>query len=509
MAFGDIDDDWDYEQKPFSMNYALCDAARTGDVETGKHLLKTYPIIIYINHCEPGQDTALMVAARWGHEAFCDWLLSAGASADVVDDKDKTALIVAIESQQPAIALKLVEKTTQLDAQISDTLNFKFTALMLAINVGMEDVALALINKGANLNLQNGDNKTALMFALENGRDKVAQALIEKNADLTLIDKFEGNALHYAAQYGNETLCQTLIDKGLPVDSRDGFQNTPLIRAALRGKTEACITLLKNHANLEAKNKVGRTALMAAAGHVAGLDICTALLKQDADAFVIDNEGRSLLHEAVSSNSRQKLALFLEAGLDVNLPEATNGKTPLIAAARGSIDHRLCRMLLEHGAYVDATDFNGKTALSSIRIMQQGLHIVDIAEIKKKQRLLLQYGATMPENSPELENLLAEMKQTARAAFPPGSAITKTRCFADDGLLSDALLDACATGQFTELVAAPLIASRKPEDHALFKQIWQQLPERWRTQEAATHLQFCARSNHPRINHTPPSAGRN
>jgi hypothetical protein len=48
----------------------------------------------------------------------------------------------------------------------------------------------------------------------------------------------------------------------------------------------------------------------------------------------------------------------------------------------------------------------------------------------------------------------------------------------------------CLTGQFTTLVAAPLIASIGPDDRRLFQDVWDALPLHWKNRYQNLYLQF-------------------
>ena len=63
------------------------------------------------------------------------------------------------------------------------------TALMLAISHGHQDMVAALLECGADVNVQDADGATALMCASEYGRlDTVQLLLAQPGCDLTILD---------------------------------------------------------------------------------------------------------------------------------------------------------------------------------------------------------------------------------------------------------------------------------------------------------------------------------
>lgn len=63
------------------------------------------------------------------------------------------------------------------------------TALMLAISHGHQDMVAALLECGADVNIQDADGATALMCASEYGRlDTVQLLLAQPGCDLTILD---------------------------------------------------------------------------------------------------------------------------------------------------------------------------------------------------------------------------------------------------------------------------------------------------------------------------------
>jgi ankyrin repeat protein len=74
--------------------------------------------------------------------------------------------------------------------------------------------------------------------------------------------------------------------------------------------------------------------------------------------YLMDVEGVTPLIAAVEGGHFQTVRLLVQAGADVNRPDAS-GFTPLMGAARAG-HHDMVKFLLEQGANIEAVDKNGK-----------------------------------------------------------------------------------------------------------------------------------------------------
>lgn len=188
--------------------------------------------------------------------------------------------------------------------------------------------------------------------------------------------------IHFAARLGSIPLAALILDRN-PEFVPDKMGNTPLHLAAKGGFNEFAKLLLPRKASLDAKNKNGWTPLTWACsgGHAA---VATTLIAAKATVGVQDVDGRTEAMWAAKHGHSEALAVLLDKGFDLNISdkfglavadhaqdhlhlrlallEAEQRNQALLKAAqRGSKDGVL--QALEEGAYVDARDDQGWTAL--------------------------------------------------------------------------------------------------------------------------------------------------
>ena len=89
-----------------------------------------------------------------------------------------------------------------------------------------------------------------------------------------------------------------------------------------------------------------------------------ALLQEGVDPDTADNAGRTALMYAGINGQTYSMKMLIEKGANVNVEaKRFNGVTPLIASVIFG-DPEAIRLLLRHGAYVNARDRNGETVLT-------------------------------------------------------------------------------------------------------------------------------------------------
>ena len=143
-------------------------------------------------------------------------------------------------------------------------------------------------------------------------------------------------------------------------------KNIKLIRSSMFGNREAVRRQLEQDGiDVNAKNSEGYTALILASsnGHK---EIVEMLLEKGADVNAKDKYNATALIKASSNGHKEIVEMLLEKGADVNA-KTHNGSTALIKASENK-HTEIVAMLLDkkYGAYVNATDDDGDTALMKV-----------------------------------------------------------------------------------------------------------------------------------------------
>ena len=353
------------------------------------------------NAATPEGETVLMAAARTGNPDVVDRLLSAGAR---VDDREKwrgeTALMWAAGENNAEAVKVLIARGASINAQSRQLdypemrLNLSFMAttelprggfspVMYAAREGALDAARVLADAKANLDLQDPEGTTALMLAIMNVHYDVAIMLIDKGADPNVYDRAAMGALYAvvdmrtmrpltnlpprrpSSDVDSLDVVRALLKHGADVnavlktptlrrhhstgDGSMGEGTTPLMRAARFGDAAAMQVLVEGGADPSRRQPNGTTALLFAAGV----------------GFQIGDGGFARTDRGTEEDAIAAIRLFLDAGADIN-GASNNGETPLHAAAARD-GGAIIRFLVQRGAKLDATDKGGRTPLDVAR----------------------------------------------------------------------------------------------------------------------------------------------
>jgi uncharacterized protein len=160
--------------------------------------------INFVNAQETQKD--IYDTARKGTVAEAKALIAANPKLVLETNKDGfTALVLAIYRGNNEVAKILIDKGSDINSH-SDM----GTPLMAAIVKGNNEMAKVLIDKKANLNLADANGVTALIYAIQFQNAEAIEMLLKNKADKSHKDKQGKTAFEYAAFSGNETIINQL-----------------------------------------------------------------------------------------------------------------------------------------------------------------------------------------------------------------------------------------------------------------------------------------------------------
>jgi ankyrin repeat protein len=389
----------------------LLQAARLADPAVATALLE-HGVAVDTRDGRFGQ-TALMIAARSGSAAVVELLLDAGADADAATTAEEPPRFVP-PSESPAglsRGIGIVRAGWPEDRGKRFPAGGAKTALLYATRAGHLEVARLLIERGANLELADGNGVTPLLSAVLNasvfrvtrsGSSEhlhVASLLLDAGANVNAMDWYGETPLWAAVDLRNLelgpadratgirdaafALIERLLDAGANPNARtrefpherryivsavgsvawvDLTGQTPFLRAAAAGDLRVMRLLLAHGADPNLATDAGTTPLMVAAG------VNWAV----AETF---DEGPAALLEAV------KLAHSL--GNDVNAQNSMGLAAIHGAANRGAKD--VIEYLAENGAKLDVADREGRTPLD----WAEGVFLATHPPVRKPETIAL------------------------------------------------------------------------------------------------------------------------
>ncbi len=333
-----------------------------------------------VNLSRMSGETPLMTAARVGSIEVVRLLLEGGADLNAAEHaRQQTSLMWAIAESHTAVSQLLVE----VGASVSARTTLGFTPLLFAAQQGNLDAVQLLLAAGADVNdsapdgiggdtnarvrYRPGTDAHALLVAIDSGHAEMALYLLERGADANH-DGAGRAALHAAVQQRMPEVVSALLSRGANADARL-TRSLPLVSRRIR---------LDNGL---APTRNGATAFWLAASY-ADLEIMRLLIDGGADPDLMSDDGTTALMVAAGADfvegqdkygrrwfgdagplqqaAIKAIAMCLELGADINATNH-NGQTPLHGAVYlgGTI---VVPYLVARGAETDAINRRGQTA---------------------------------------------------------------------------------------------------------------------------------------------------
>ncbi|MCS5707923.1 ankyrin repeat domain-containing protein [Candidatus Berkiella cookevillensis] len=233
-------------------------------------------------------------------------------------------------------------------------------SLLFSFRQNENEMAMLLMDAGANINVINKDGITPVMVAATNGNIKLIRELLKRNAQIDKINYAGDSALTLAIKKGEWEIASLLIKQGASVgldfmkkhlltiikeaksfphiaisfieqmnesdvnQIMDENQSTALLWASQEGPPAVAHALLAKNADIHHQNVLGNTAL-----------ICSAMYNQKNIAMAL------LRHGAIAQSTNK------------------DGKSPLMYVN----NLKLAKALIDKGASIEYCDENGQSAL--------------------------------------------------------------------------------------------------------------------------------------------------
>ncbi len=225
------------------------------------------------------------------------------------------------------------------------------------------------------LNAKDDQGETLLTMVIKNFERPdmdLLQVLLEKGADVNLENSAGQTALDICVLANQEECVAKLLEHGADVNHIVD-DHTPLMNL---GSSQIKITklIIEHNPDITHITKNGETALMAAARNM-NKALIEYLLSRDADVNAEDNEGNNALMYAarMRNMTRQPMSMFLQnmedvmklliaAGIDVN-KQGEGGETALmiVAQSNSEIYPEIRELLVSSGARENIKDQYGRT----------------------------------------------------------------------------------------------------------------------------------------------------
>ena len=326
-----------FSKKDSNGNTALHIAAKLGQTQNVVAISKQIKNIDVINN---NQQTPLILAVKFKHQATAQWLINQGSdnhyqdvfgkSANDYNQKSKLKLVNREHKQtktnrEKSVARKQLAhqlKSLQAQSKKSTSPYFKWSVLAIAVAQGQIEIAQQLLIDGNSPwdRASNGD--TAINLTL-------------KNEHYTLLDNML--AIHPLEKQKNARAIESLF-----------------FLSVTKGRISLVKKLLKRAEQLGRKNLIHKGLVKAIQEQNSlSVDLFLSLIKT--------KPSNELLALSITEKSHEVTNKLLEKGASINWQD-NRGNSPLIIAAKKS-NSRTMALLIKSGAHINLADKQGLTAL--------------------------------------------------------------------------------------------------------------------------------------------------
>ncbi|PQZ92341.1 hypothetical protein CQ018_12640 [Arthrobacter sp. MYb227] len=176
-----------------------------------------------------------------------------------------------------------------------------------------------LVSAGADVDTKDAEGRPALVLATRSNAVDVAKALILAGANVNAQDTQQDSAFLFAGAEGLDEILKLTLAHGADVASTNRYGGTALIPAAEHGYVQTIKLLLETEIDVNHVNNLGWTALL--------------------EAVILGSGG---------TDHQEVIKLLIEAGADVNLPDAQG--VSALEHARQKQQSAVAKLLEEAGA---------------------------------------------------------------------------------------------------------------------------------------------------------------
>ena len=265
---------------------------------------------------------------------FVKMLLKNGADITLIDNDGNNALMHSISNGAPVKIIMLLllniidNKMNIINVQNKDG----NTALMLAVNIGWNDIMEMLLDNGADINITDKDGNTALMLATYKGDwyIKLVKMLLDHGADINVQNKDGNTVLMLATRYKAYKIAEILINSSADINIKNTSGNTALMLATRYKAYTIAEILINSRADITIQNREGNTVLMLATINNNQRVIKTLHkydpVKLNAIINLQNNSDNTALMIATETRNPIIIKILLGIGADINIKN-TKGQT--------------------------------------------------------------------------------------------------------------------------------------------------------------------------------------
>ena len=267
------------------------------------------------------------------------------------------------------------------------------SALMIAAELGENEIVKMLLNAGADPAITNSRGKATIYLGVRSGHVHVVDTLLDFNVDIDALEQISEagdtdlSALMMATLDDTVQMLEILLSKGRPnINLRNSRGITDLMIAVKAEKIEATRLLLSREMiDVDVADDDGWTPLMAAAD-IGLFEIIPELVAKGANVNVQSNSGWTPILLAADGGHAIVVEMLLSSeGILLDTSETSDGRTALHYTV-GWGNARLVELLLSKGANTGIRDKVNHFRAVDYALYFNDKNVLDLFEARVEKR---------------------------------------------------------------------------------------------------------------------------
>ncbi len=283
-----------------------------------------------INARNRNGDSPLFLTVKNNLRAIGEILLAKGADVFATNTENysplKMAMMLGGDVQDWILSSEVIRATDGIGN----------TPLHYAAEWQIDSAVSALLEKGANTNVQNSSGESPIFSAVKTDGISTLRLLLQKGANIEVRDFLGNTALHSCVRYDSKDSAIILMTSGIDINAQNLSGKTALHEAARSGKVSMVTLLLDNGANINSTDATGKTVLIDSI-QSGDIELVKLLLTKGASPQIQEMYGRNAYHEAAETGNTELIELIRIAGGNP-LFRDTHGRTPFSLVLGKSVE---------------------------------------------------------------------------------------------------------------------------------------------------------------------------
>ncbi|XP_041357845.1 transient receptor potential cation channel subfamily A member 1-like [Gigantopelta aegis] len=351
--------------------YAVHSAAKSAAFKTLEVLIKYSESLGYTREAvlswkDKENNMPLHSAVNGGNIKAVEVCLKAGALVSAQqDDKSTPVHFACLQGNLNMLQLMYETQPEKFEKSLHLTDSCAMTPLHRAALFNHVSVVKYLLEKGADVNAKDNQERTPLLLSASKGGWMTVKCLLENKADICVRDQHNRNFLHIAIKFGGKLsdFADSVELVKCHLNEKDDYGCTPLHYASKEGHLMAINDLLDMGAVINTKNNDKQSPFHFAARY-GRLNTCKRLLESEQGPNIInetDAKGRTALHVASMNGNTKILSLLMKKGAVFARDYESNNA--LHYAAMNGYTQSIRLLVNVHSNLLNATNVKGDTAL--------------------------------------------------------------------------------------------------------------------------------------------------